>query len=620
MIPIHKSLPPDNQPNAPKIADKVGMLGPRKVKDLKKLFKLEFPELKLSKKSLEYIQKRLKSLDKGAPSEKVVDKFFEKLTEKLVTTSVKTTYIALEALEECEDVLRTRGNDHVSESKRSSFEHAFSIGGEPILSEQVKKQDVMESAAKIYEKRGDTQTATDLRTMKKDRGIEWFSSQRARQMSKERQLGLRTSTEVAAVRVNARQHTVSLPGNAAPYTFDRGAALTNFSDGANNLQDLKTKTTPEGIKEYEKRRDYLDCLMLQRLESAVQIEPESKIATSRQLNILQISTMNETVKEDKSGTRWDEENFMKDMNEIFDQYNDKEIFFDPTKAPSVVRDPTTGTIKAIYLTPPEGKSLEPYEPVSLCTLFFNYSVQGGLPKKSIQSEINQKSLEKLKPLFAPEGHREKLQQVKGILDLCGPLLPLTPKNTQTESQTDIQTESQLAVYMTQLRTLNKALDDANVTAIIDAIDSGQEWSTISYNTIVAQINASRAISNDLTAKLFDKVSATKKSSYDVITDMSELAQKMGFSLGINCASGKDRTGLAIIKFITRIAQNSLPLLKFQEIRSKLARFLIQPTSAALHVAYENISVHVFKLQIIKIEGESFFDQLIRAITAWRAAG
>jgi hypothetical protein len=516
-------------------------------------------------------------------------------------------------------------------SENNSFKVDFPAkeGGPHLLKETVSKQKVLPLAASIYEKKAAeelekadkadkigsnaqehtkqaqkyTETATSIQRMQQ-KGHTWVKSGHAREVSKEKKAGLRDSTAVPAIRVNARQHTITFlnttSGKPVSCTIDRGAALTNFSDGGKNLEDLKTK----GINnpEYKMRRDYLDCLMLQRLQSAVEIEPKGRIADSNQLNILQVSTLTESKKEEKAGTIWDEKNFMKDMAEIFDQFDQKTIYFDNKKAPSVERN-EQGEITAIYLFSDSDKDL-PTGPVQLRTLFFNYGVQGKIPKEnSVQGQINQKGFTKL-----AEKEKAERQQVMELVRLLRDNFLSSGSNAApTSPNTKIIFES----YLTTLKELNTQLNNQLLTDVIDFMKIEQPVTDKMYQDLF------KILSENPVDTEFDRLRKTQESSYDTVTNLLEFAQKHGFSLGVNCASGKDRTGYSIIKFISRLASQNIK--SFDKVKSKLQRHLILPHSAALQVAYENINIRVLKLKKIILDGESIIDAIKRLCLAAKAA-
>lgn len=450
------------------------------------------------------------------------------------------------------------------------------------------------------------ETATSIEIMQK-LGHNWISSEHAREVSKQKKAGLRDSTAIPAIRVNARQHTITFPkasGKSVSCTIDRGAALTNFSDGGKNLEALKAK----GINdpEYKTRRDYLDCLMLQRLQSAVEMEPKGRIAASNQLNILQISTLTETKKEKKSGTIWDEENFMRDMAEIFDQFDNKTVYFDNKKAPSVERN-EQGEITAIYL--PYTKDL-PTEPVQLRTLFFNYGVQGKIPKEnSTQSKINEQGFAKLASLLR-ERREKQLDETEVI----------KKRTRELVNQLKVNSNKEEAEIISELSRLNSTLSNTHLSEIIEIIQLGQSVSGEMYNNFfndpsIREVKAT--VDSQTVDSQFDTLRNTKESSYDTVTNFLEFAQKHGFSIGVNCASGKDRTGYSIIKFISRLASENIT--NFEKVKSQLQRHLLQPHSTALQVAYENINIRVLKLKKIILDGESIIDAIKRLCLAAKAA-
>ncbi len=118
----------------------------------------------------------------------------------------------------------------------------------------------------------------------------------------------------------------------------------------------------------------------------------------------------------------------------------------------------------------------------------------------------------------------------------------------------------------------------------------------------------------------DRLNNKQESNYKIGQDLAKFHQGLGAALGINCFSGKDRTGYAAVKlaghFIKKQASKVGKLSIFkQKIQSQL---MTHASSVSLRVVSATTGFDVFKIQETSLEGLNCFKRLAWAKTAYFA--
>lgn len=112
------------------------------------------------------------------------------------------------------------------------------------------------------------------------------------------------------------------------------------------------------------------------------------------------------------------------------------------------------------------------------------------------------------------------------------------------------------------------------------------------------------------------------SSYELARDILLFAKSLGGSIGVNCFSGKDRTGELITQVIKkhitdRAAESGIKLSRAET--QKIAKNLHSDKGIARQVAFLNVGVAALKIKKIFIDGMSVASRIHMALQARKAA-
>ncbi len=479
----------------------------------------------------------------------------------------------------------------------------------------------------------------------------WLGSGDFRTAAASVSLGLEDSKalkDMPPVRVNARTHTMEVQGKTL--SLDRGAALADFRDGTTNLESLKNQastikqelseqpafqiiTSNEQkiaiyqqqiqIKEDElkqsqgdthtakliqkeiavlqdditfceessrdalqildkagyteklnelrtledqiqTRQQFVDQLMLQRLGSALESTSFSD-RTGNTLLLSQNSLMDEKVEKTKQGFVHSEKNFILDMKSAFSDFQGKPIEFSSNiDKPQVIRDLDGNIEKIVYPESQKPSGISPnVNTIGIHTCLFNVSVQGNI--KNMESDTGAINKDGLKDL---EAYAEK--------------------KFGKNSPEHLAAKNELAQIEKELK---------------------------APSTIKGKVKAFFGLA---------------PSQYDVAARLvllqNRLAGNQG-SIGINCFSGKDRTGELVAETMKQFTlqtvfskDSSEGVEKAQNEASKtLAKGLHDPKSITRQIARENVGVNALKIKKGNISGMNIFERIKMAFDSRKAA-
>lgn len=356
--------------------------------------------------------------------------------------------------------------------------------------------------------------------------------------------------------VNLRVHSIQSPRENL--CLVRCGAITDATNGGVNLQEL-----PPSSDEYLARRSHLQDQFLQLLWTQVEAhkkeieDPNSTVNQMGAFLMTQISLLDPS----KQSKEKPPGNIHNETNQI----KDMQAIFKEFEGGELIFDgkgPFVDEFGRVHLPLLiREKNGSPKE-LELRTVYHNISVQGERRNVGLQAEVN-----------------------KGAFDTAEELLRVLMEQVESEIS-QLPEDAETAQLQLWRKQANLTLLQERLGDIRRRVEAGGRFS----------------------------------SRYGVAADLASFYAELGAAVGVNCYSGKDRTGyLMVILVLLFLKEQVKNLPRAKELLKGFGRQIWSALGIVRRVVWQNSQTRAVKGWEPTMEGLSFWDRCVMGVVAMRAS-